>query len=1068
MPTNVSEKQLETILVEYLRDVQGYEQGVSDDYSKDYALDTARVKRFLLSTQRQKVENTGCFASEISERKFFMELAKQLANRGVTDVLRKGFRFISELFDMYYPLPSELNPTAQELYKKNIFCVTRQLFYSKENQNSIDVMISMNGLPLMTLEMKNHYTGQTVENAVKQYQTDRDPKDQLLAPKRCAVHMAVDDDDIKMCTWLSGKASWFLPFNKGVNGGAGNPVNPNGVKTAYLWEKILAKESLSDIIENYAQVVKKKDEKTGIEKQSVIWPRYHQLDCVRKLLAETKTKGVGQRFLIQHSAGSGKSNSITWLAYQLVGLLDGTQALLDSVIVVTDRVNLDTQIKNNIVAFKRLQNLVAWADSAEALRNHLESGKKIIITIVHKFPYILEAIGGELKHKRFGIIIDEAHSSQNGSLSAKMNIALSGNVGDDEMDLEDRLTAIIEGRKMVKNANYYAFTATPKNKTLQMFGTPFQQPDGETGHKPFHEYTMKQAIEEGFIMDVLEHYTTYTSLYKIVKAVENDPMFDKKEAMKKLRAFVESRPETIQQKANIIVEHFHTQVIDKGKVGGQARTMVVTSSILRAIEFYYEISRLLKERKSPYKAIVAFSGSKNYGGKDVTEADINGFPSKDIEENMEHDPYRILVVADKFQTGYDQPLLHTMYVDKVLTDVKAVQTLSRLNRCHPKKRDTFVLDFANDADDIQKSFQRFYKTTILSKETDPNKLNELLMQIEEANIYTEEEVRELNEKYWSNAPRETLDPIVNKAVERFKALDDNTQITTKSSIKGFLRTYPFIAAVMPFKSTEWEMLDTYFSLLIHKLPKLTGEDFTEGLLESIDFDKYRLIKNDEKKIELENKNTEIAPIPVGTAQGPQEPDLVKLSDILNEWNNLHFSNMEKAKEQLEELPERLRADETFVNAAKNSNKETAMQQCAASLMMIVAGMLNENTEFCRYYLDNPDFMAAINNRVFDSVYSGLLKSFRKLKNVEEDRDIRNLIFDRLHLDSTVSDGELQIEVQKTYGERYPGMSSNDWRHIIEAYTPLVKHALESRAKEVSMHQYGMAAEPDTNEDNEIE
>ena len=1062
MPTNVSEKQLETILVDYLRDVQGYEQGVSEDYSKDYALDTARVKRFLLSTQKKKVDSTGCFASEISERKFFAELAKQLANRGVTDVLRKGFRFISELFDMYYPLPSELNPTAQELYKKNIFCVTRQLFYSKENQNSIDVMISMNGLPLMTIELKNHYTGQTVENAVKQYQTDRDPKDSLLAPKRCAVHMAVDDDDIKMCTWLCGKASWFLPFNKGVNGGAGNPINPNGVKTAYLWEEILAKESLSDIIENYAQVVKKKDEKTGIEKQSVIWPRYHQLDCVRKLLAETKAKGVGQRFLIQHSAGSGKSNSITWLAYQLVGLLDGTQALLDSVIVVTDRVNLDTQIKNNIVAFKRLQNLVAWADSAEALRNHLESGKKIIITIVHKFPYILEAIGGELKHKRFGIIIDEAHSSQNGSLSAKMNIALSGNVGDDDMDLEDRLTAIIEGRKMVKNANYYAFTATPKNKTLQMFGTSFQQPDGEIGHKPFHEYTMKQAIEEGFIMDVLAHYTTYTSLYKIVKAVENDPMFDKKEAMKKLRAFVESRPETIQQKANIIVEHFHTQVIDKGKVGGQARAMVVTSSILRAIEFYYEITRLLKERKSPYKAIVAFSGSKNYGGKDVTEADINGFPSKDIEENMEHDPYRILVVADKFQTGYDQPLLHTMYVDKVLTDVKAVQTLSRLNRCHPKKRDTFVLDFANDTDDIQQSFQRFYKTTILSKETDPNKLNELLMQIEEANIYTEEEVRELNEKYWSNAPRETLDPIVNRAVERFKALDENTQIPTKSSIKGFLRTYPFIAAVMPFKSTEWEMLDTYFSLLIHKLPKLTGEDFTEGLIESIDFDKYRLIKNDEKKIELENKNTEIGPIPVGTAQGPQEPDLVKLSDILNEWNNLHFSNIDKAKEQLEELPERLRADETFVNAAKNSNKETAMQQCAASLMMIVAGMLNENTEFCRYYLDNPDFMAAINNRVFESVYGGLMSSFRKLKNVEDDKDVRNLIFDRLHLDSNVSDGELRVEVQKKFGERYPGMSLNDWRHIVEAYTPMVKYALESKTKE--MQQYGMAAEQRTNED----
>lgn len=971
MPTDVSEKQLETILVNYLRDVHQYEQGVSEDYSKDYALDTARVKRFLLSTQKKKVDNTGCFASEISERKFFNELAKQLANRGVTDVLRKGFRFISELFDMYYPLPSELNPTARELYDKNIFSVTRQLFYSRENQNSIDVMISLNGLPLMTLELKNHYTGQTVDHAVKQYQTDRDPKDQLLAPKRCAVHMAVDDDDIKMCTWLSGKSSWFLPFNKGLNGGAGNPINPNGVKTAYLWEEILAKRSLSDIIENYAQVVKRLDPKTNTEKQSVVWPRYHQLDCVRKLLAETKAKGVGQKFLIQHSAGSGKSNSITWLAYQLVGLLDGTQALLDSVIVVTDRVNLDNQIKNNIVAFKRLQNLVAWADSAESLRDHLSSGKKIIITIVHKFPYILEAIGGELKRKRFGIIIDEAHSSQNGSLSAKMNIALSGNAGDDSMDLEDRLNAVIEGRHMVKNANYYAFTATPKNKTLQMFGTPFKQPDGETGYRPFHEYTMKQAIEEGFIMDVLAHYTTYNSYYKVVKAIKDDPMFDKKEAQKKLRAFVEGQPETIQQKASIIVEHFHSQVIDKGKVGGQARVMVVTSSILRAIEFYYEISRLLEERKSPYKAIVAFSGTKNYGGKDVTESDINGFPSKDIEENMEHDPYRILVVADKFQTGYDQPLLHTMYVDKVLTDVKAVQTLSRLNRCHPKKRDTFVLDFANDADDIQQSFQRFYKTTILSRETDPNKLNDLITEIENSNIYTMEEVQELNEKYWGGVSREFLDPIVNKAVERFCKLDDKKKIVCKSSIRGFLRTYPFIAAVMPFKSTEWEMLETYYSLLIHKLPKITGEDLTEGLLEAIDFDSYRLIKGEEKKIELENKESEIDPIPVGTPRGQQEPEMMKLSDILDEWNSINWINKEKAKQQLEELPAKLQADEAFINAAKNSNKETAMMQGAASIMGIVIQMLAENSEFCRNYLDNPDFMNFINQRVMDSVFKQL-------------------------------------------------------------------------------------------------
>ncbi len=968
MTTDTSERNLETIIVSYLRDKQGYEEGISENYNNDYALDTERVKRFILSTQKKKVENTACFSSEISERKFFTELAKQLATRGITDVLRKGFRFISELFDMYYPLPSELNPTAQEMYSKNIFCVTRQLYYSKDNSNSIDVMVSLNGLPVMTMELKNHYTGQTVNNAVKQYQTDRDPNDPLLSPKRCAVHFAVDDDNIRMCTWLSGKSSWFLPFNKGVNGGAGNPVNPNGLRTSYLWESVLQKESLSDILENYAQVIKKKDKKTGKEKISVIWPRYHQLEVVRKLLSSTKENGVGQRYLIQHSAGSGKSNSITWLAYQLVGLLDGSQPLMDSVIVVTDRVNLDTQIRDNIAAFKRLSNLVAWADSADTLRSNLESGKKIIITIVHKFPYILETIGTEMKHKRFGIIIDEAHSSQNGSMSAKMNIALSGNVGEEAMDLEDRLNMIIEGRQMVKNANYYAFTATPKNKTLQMFGTPFEQPDGEIGHRPFHEYTMKQAIEEGFIMDVLEHYTTYNSYYKIIKSIESDPEFEKKQAQKKLRAFVESQPETIQQKASIIVEHFHSQVIERGKMSGQARAMVVTSSIIRAIEFYFEITRLLKERNSPYKAIVAFSGSKNYGGKEVTEADINGFPSKDIEDNMGRDPYRILVVAEKFQTGYDQPLLHTMYVDRILSDVKAVQTLSRLNRCHPKKRDTFVLDFANEAESIRASFQRFYKTTILSKETDPAKLNDLIQEIEEANIYTETSIQLLNEKYWSGAPREELDPIIDVSVETFNNLDDNTKIRCKSSIKAFLRTYPFLAAVLPYKSREWEMLNTYFSLLIHKLPSLKGEDFTEGLIEAIDFDQYRIVKGEEQKIELENSNAEIEPTPVGKPKGKSDPDMAKLSEILDEFNGINWLDKDKAKQQLEELPERLQADEAFVNAARNSDRETAQQQCNTSLLMIIARMLNENTEFCRNYLDNPDFMNFINQRVFQSAY----------------------------------------------------------------------------------------------------
>lgn len=422
MPTDISEKELETILVSYLRDHQGYEEGVSSDYNKEFGLDTERVKRFILSTQKEKVENTACFTSPTEEHKFFSRLSAALSKRGVTDVLRKGFKYISEIFDMYYPTPSALNPTAQAYYAKNIFCVTRQLYYSKEKTDSIDVYISLNGLPIMTMELKNHYTEQTVENAIKQYKEDRDPKDDttalILQKRRCAVHFAVDDDDIMMCTELKGNASWFLPFNKGVNGGAGNPVSPNGVRTAYLWEDVFGKRSLSDILENYAQITFKekevKNKKTGKKEkktiESIIWPRYHQLDCVRQLLKATREGGVGQKFLIQHSAGSGKSNSITWLAYQLVGLLDGTTPILDTVIVVTDRVNLDTQIRDNINSFKRLSNLVDWADSSQTLKDALQDGKKIIITIVHKFPYILEAIGSELKNKHFGIIIDSTYS----------------------------------------------------------------------------------------------------------------------------------------------------------------------------------------------------------------------------------------------------------------------------------------------------------------------------------------------------------------------------------------------------------------------------------------------------------------------------------------------------------------------------------------------------------------------------------------------------------------------------------------------------------------------------------
>lgn len=968
--TDMTEKGLETIMVGYLRDHNGYEEGQSADFDREYTLDPGRVERFIRSTQPEKVERTMCFGVESQRRNFFRRLSDKIAADGITNVLRKGFRFNGLLFDLYYPIPSELNPSAIDFYQRNIFSVTRQLHHSAENAlDALDVCIFINGFPIITAELKNHYTGQTVKNAIRQYQEDRPVTDPLFAPRRCAVHFAIDDEQIMMCSELKGKDSWFLPFNKGVNGGAGNPWKESKILTEYLWQEILTKDSLADILENYAQVIEKEEDGKPKPVKRVIWPRYHQLDCVRKLLFETRSNPIGQRFLIQHSAGSGKSNTITWLAYQLVTLVEDDENIVDSVIVVTDRINLDKQIRNNITAFKRLSNIVAWAEDSASLKEALQGGKKIIITTIHKFQFILDTIGGSLGNMNFAIIIDEAHSSQTGAMSADMNIVVSGNSENEEEDIEDRILKIIKGRKMAPNVNYYAFTATPKNKTLEMFGTPVTHPDGQIGHIPFHEYTMKQAIEEGFIMDVLRNYTPYKSYYKIIKSIESDPEFDKNQASKKMRGFVERQPQTIKEKSLIIVNHFLDKVIGAHKVGGQARAMVVTSSIIRAIEFYYDITKQLEEMHSPYKAIVAFSGEKEYCGKIVTEATINGFPSSEIEKKIENDPYRILVVANKFQTGYDQPLLHTMYVDKQLSDVKAVQTLSRLNRCHPKKKDTFILDFANDPMDIRRAFQTYYKGTSLSHETDPNKLNDLIEIVEDANIYTDEDTIEFNRLYWTSAPREDLDAIINRCVARFRGeLSEEQQIKCKSAIKSYVRTYPFLAAVMPFISPEWEKLYHFYYYLGTKLPKLAIDDWTEGLIESIDFDKYRIVEQEEVNLSLTDTSTEIDPVPVTIGGGKPEPQMESLSKIIEDFNTLYggieWEHADTVRAQIQQLPGLLAKSESFVNAVRNSDSDTAQLQCNTDLFQIVINMMAENTEFARNYLDNETFRNFVNTRVF--------------------------------------------------------------------------------------------------------
>ena len=936
MATNMKENGFETLIVRYLVDNNHYEEGLNSEYNKTYAIDEGRLFRFLNDTQYKKMQELRIEESEIEKKKFLDRLSRKLSDDGVINIIRKGVKYKNHTLDFYMVQPSDGNVEAAKSYNKNIFSVTRQLRYSGDyGKLALDLCIFLNGLPIITMELKNQYTKQNYSDAIKQYKTDRTPDELLFQFKRCIVHFAVDDNEVHMCTELKRDKSFFLPFNKGNNNGAGNPNNPNGIKTDYLWKDILAKDCLANILENYVQITEEKDEDTGHKSYKQIFPRYHQLSVVTSLLADAKKDGPGHRYLIQHSAGSGKSNSIAWLAHQLVTLQKDKKDVFDTIIVVTDRINLDKQIRDTIKQFMQVSSTVGWAKDAATLKNLMDEGKKIIITIVHKFQFILDAISADYKNKNFAIIIDEAHSSQNGSLAAKMNIVVSGNVYDDDDAFEDKLNKLIEGKKMASNASYFAFTATPKNKTLEMFGekmfdehgNPIMNEDGTQKAKPHYVYTMKQAIEEKFILDVLRYYTTYNSYYHIVKTVESDPLFDKKQAQRMLRYYVETQKIAVKEKAGIIVEHFHTEV--RHKIKGQGRAMVVANSIKRAIEYYMAISKLLEERKSPYKAMVAFSGDYTYEGVSYNEAKLNGFPSSQIEKTFRKDPYRLLIVANKFQTGYDEPLLHTMYVDKGLSDIKAVQTLSRLNRCHSDKNDVFVLDFQNDAADIKVAFDKYYKTTILSGETDANKLNDLVDEMEPLEVYDDEEVTSVAELYLNNADRTEIDSIIDKCVERYKELEFEEQIDFKSSAKTFVRTYNFLSAILPYGSMEWEKLSIFLSFLISKLPKPDDGNIDE-ITEDVELESYRLIAQDTISIKLEDEDSEIDAVPVKTDVGIPVPELDTLSNIIatfhDIWGNCEWTDEDRIKKQIADLPDIVAQDEFYQNALKYSDAQNARDE----------------------------------------------------------------------------------------------------------------------------------------------
>ena len=951
----------------------GWSGGTWLDYDREYCVDLAQLTAFLCATQPGAAEALALHEDGPTRRKFLARLQGEVSKRGTIDVLRKGVGHGAHSLVLFYGTPSPGNERARERFEQNRFTVTRQLRYSRdERQRALDIVLFINGLPLITFELKNNLTKQTADDAVEQYRKDRNPRERLFELGRCVAHFAVDEAEARFCTHLEGKASWFLPFDRGWNDGAGNPPNPSGIKTGYLWREVLARESLTDVLENYAQIVEFRDEKSGRKRRTQIWPRYHQLDLVRRLLADAAGNGAGQRYLVQHSAGSGKSNSIAWLAHQLIALARDGAPIFDSIIVVTDRRILDRQINDTIRQYTRIGATVGHAGRSGDLRRFIESGKKIIISTVQKFPFILDEIGNQQRGRRFAIVIDEAHSSQGGRTSAAMAQALSeaGAEREDET-FEDQINRLMESRKLLPNASYFAFTATPKNKTLEIFGEPDPQADGAVKHRAFHSYTMKQAIQEGFILDVLAHYTPVTSYYKLAKTVEDDPEFDAGKAQKKLRRFVEGHDHAIRLKAEIMVDHFHEQVLARNKIGGEARAMVVTNGVERAIQYFHAIRDYLKDRKSLYRAIVAFSGDHEFAGAKASEASLNGFPENQTANRFQEDPYRFLVCADKFQTGYDEPLLHTMYVDKTLSGVQAVQTLSRLNRAHPKKHDVFVLDFLNDAGTIRDAFADFYRATILSDETDPDRLHDLQAALDGARVYSPGQVEDFAKRYLGGAERDQLDPVLDECVAVYlRELDEDGQVDFKGKAKGFVRTYGFLSCVLPYTNAAWEMRSIFLSFLIPKLPSPKEDDLSKGILNAIDMDSYRVEKQAVRKVMLPDEDAEIEPVPANAGGHRADRDLDRLSNIIRKFNDLfggiQWEDADRVAQLITEtIPERVAADNAYRNARRHSDTDNARIEHDRALLRVMTSMMKDDNQLFKQFMDNDGFQRWMTDTVFE-------------------------------------------------------------------------------------------------------
>jgi type I restriction enzyme R subunit len=965
----------------------GWLLGDPRHYDRNFCLDLLQLQGFLEATQPAVAEAVQISVDGPIRRQFLARLEKQIGQRGVVEVLRKGIRHGPHEIQLFYGTPSPGNTRAAELFAQNRFSLTRQLAYSPDqSRRALDLALFVNGLPVATFELKNNLTCQNVRHAIEQYKTDRDPREPLFAFARCLVHFAVDEQEVSFCTQLQGQDSDFLPFNRGtVSGGSGNPPNPDGLASSYLWEQILTPSSLTDILENYAQVIEKRNRRTGRKTYKQIFPRYHQLDVVRSLLADVAAHGAGRCYLGQHSAGSGKSHSIAWLSHQVGDITHNGERVFDSVIVVTDRRNLDEQLRNNILDFMQVGATVGavtgrGSSKTEQLKQFLAAGKKIIICTLQTFPELCRQLDQAPQGRRYAVIIDEAHSSQGSKASAALNQALTSEETtlSEETDIEDFVNTVIEermrSRKLMNSASYFAFTATAKPKTLELFGTPLP-PDGEgkVGRRPFHKYTMKQAIQEKFILNVLDYYTPINSFYRLVKTIEADPLFDSKRARSKLRRYVESHDTAIRNKAEIMVDHFLDDVLPLREMKGEARAMVVTGAIERAVQYFHAVRTYLGERRSPYLPIVAFSGDHDFGDGPVSEASLNGFPSSEITSRIQEDPYRFLICADKFQTGYDEPLLQAMYVDKALGGIQAVQTLSRLNRAAAGKKRVFVLDFQDNAAAVEAAFADYYKTTLLSEETDPNKLHDLRDSLDQLRVYTWEQVEEFVGLFLSNSDREALQPILNQCRQIYtEQLNEDDQVAFKSKAKAFVRSYDFLATILTYDNPEWEKLSIFLTLLVRALPAPEEDDLTKGMLELIDMDSYRIDKQKPGSLPLPDDDATLDPAPVSGGGFKPEPELDPLSVIVTNFNEQYgtsFNDEDRIRRLIrDEIAPQVAQDQRYRNAKVNT-PNTAAIELDAALNRAVDPMFLDQTEFYKHFKDNPlfrNFVREIVEKLVDS------------------------------------------------------------------------------------------------------